>query len=94
MINGYGSVADPQDPNEVGKMFVAAGRDAKVYLKMMILMVRHSSVWVLTKYQTFDPQAAGGLLAAVSADAVDEKLAQFQEAGYDARQVGVWVSDH
>ncbi len=37
----------------------------------------------------FDPQTAGGLLAAVSADTVDEKLAQLQEAGYDARRIGV-----
>ncbi|PWQ92942.1 selenide, water dikinase SelD [Leucothrix pacifica] len=37
----------------------------------------------------FDPQTAGGLLAAVSADAANEKLAALQEAGYQASRVGV-----
>ncbi len=39
----------------------------------------------------FDPQTAGGLLAAVSADSADEKLAQLQQAGYQACKIGVLV---
>lgn len=39
----------------------------------------------------FDPQTAGGLLAAVSATSADEKLAQLQAAGYQARKIGVLV---
>lgn len=39
----------------------------------------------------FDPQTAGGLLAAVSADNVKDKLAQLEKAGYQARSIGVLV---
>ncbi|PWQ97893.1 selenide, water dikinase SelD [Leucothrix arctica] len=37
----------------------------------------------------FDPQTAGGLLAAVSAESADEKLAQLLDAGYAAKKIGV-----
>ena len=40
----------------------------------------------------FDPQTAGGLLAAVSADGADEQVAQLQEAGYHAQRVGLLVA--
>ncbi|MEZ5536855.1 MAG: selenide, water dikinase SelD [Thiolinea sp.] len=36
----------------------------------------------------FDPQTAGGLLAAVSADAAADKLAQLKQAGYPAAIIG------
>ena len=36
----------------------------------------------------FDPQTAGGLLAAVSADAADALLAQLRSAGYPAAKIG------
>jgi selenide,water dikinase len=39
----------------------------------------------------FDPQTAGGLLAAVSATSADDKLVQLQAAGYQARKIGVLV---
>lgn len=40
----------------------------------------------------FDPQTAGGLLAAVAADCADDKLQQLQAAGYQARKIGVLVA--
>jgi selenide,water dikinase len=39
----------------------------------------------------FDPQTAGGLLAAVSVDYADEKITQLQYAGYDAHRIGFLV---
>ena len=36
----------------------------------------------------FDPQTAGGLLAAVSVDSADEKLAALKQAGYQAHIIG------
>jgi selenide,water dikinase len=36
----------------------------------------------------FDPQTAGGLLAAVKADSANDKLAQLQSAGYQAHIIG------
>jgi len=40
----------------------------------------------------FDPQTAGGLLAAVSADSVSDKLSLLQAAGYQACNIGVLVA--
>ena len=40
----------------------------------------------------FDPQTAGGLLAAVNAESADEKITQLQDAGYDAHKIGFLVS--
>jgi selenide,water dikinase len=40
----------------------------------------------------FDPQTAGGLLAAVNAESAEEKVLQLQEMGYQAEIIGILVA--
>ena len=39
----------------------------------------------------FDPQTAGGLLAAVSADCAEKKVIELKQAGHQAHRIGVLI---